>query len=108
MSKPFASRQRDDIDMMYRTSRWQTVRSMVISRDNGLCQECKRRGVITRGRVVHHIVEAREDINLFWELDNLEVICDSCHNREHPERSGGEKKAKAKRNAVKFYATQER
>ncbi|WP_255307276.1 HNH endonuclease, partial [Enterococcus faecium] len=49
-----------------------------------MCQECKRRGRNTRGTIIHHIVEAREDLSLFWSVDNLECICVACHNREHP------------------------
>jgi len=53
-------------------------------------------------------VEAREDITLFWQETNLELVCDACHNREHPERSGGKTKVKTKVNVVKFYANNER
>ncbi|WP_258547430.1 HNH endonuclease [Enterococcus faecium] len=74
-----------------------------------MCQECKRRGRNTRGTIIHHIVEAREDLSLFWSVDNLECICVACHNREHPERSGGKKKPKpscpsfVKRPLFKFF-----
>jgi len=102
------SRERDEIDKLYKTSRWQKLRRYVISRDYGMCQECKRRGIMTRGNIVHHIIEAREDITKFWDSNNLETICVECHNREHPERSGGQKKVKTKRKVVKFYATNER
>ena len=60
-----------------------------------------------KGVVVHHIIEAREDITKFWNMDNLELICLACHNKEHPEKSGGKKKAKTRRKVVKFYATRE-
>lgn len=103
----FVSRPRDDIDKLYKTNRWQRLRKVIISRDYGLCQECKRRGVITKGIVVHHVVEAREDITKFWNKDNLELICLACHNKEHPERSGGNKKPKTKTDVVKFYANNE-
>lgn len=102
------ARPRDDIDKLYKSKRWQRVRQIVIARDFGMCQECKRRGRKTRGTIIHHVIEAREDLTLFWSVDNLECICVACHNREHPERSGGKKKPKPKRNVVKFYATQER
>lgn len=102
------ARPRDDIDKLYKTSRWRKLRQTIIRRDFGLCQECKRRNRYTKGTVVHHIVEAREDITLFWEGTNLELVCDACHNREHPERSGGKTKAKPKVNVVKFYANNER
>ncbi|WP_407855592.1 HNH endonuclease signature motif containing protein [Enterococcus hailinensis] len=101
------ARPRDEVDKLYRTARWSKLRHVVIARDYGLCQECKRRGVIVKGTVVHHIIEAREDITKFWDKDNLELICLACHNKEHPEKSGGAKRVKTKRKVVKFYATRE-
>ncbi|WP_321389061.1 HNH endonuclease signature motif containing protein [uncultured Enterococcus sp.] len=103
-----SARQRDEIDKLYKTSRWRKLRPVVIARDFGLCQECKRRGIITKGTIVHHKIEARDDLNLFWNEENLELACAACHNKEHPERSGGTKKPKRKVNVVKFYATNER
>lgn len=104
----FGPRERDEIDELYKTQRWKKLRPVIIARDFGLCQECKRRGVITKGNIVHHIVEARDNLELFWDEDNLEVSCDSCHNKEHPERSGGKKKPKNRPKVVKFYANNER
>lgn len=103
-----SARPRDEIDKLYKTSRWRKLRLVIIARDFGLCQECKRRGVITKGNIVHHKIEARDDLALFWNGENLELVCTACHNKEHPERSGGTKKAKQKVNVVKFYPTNER
>lgn len=101
------ARPRDEIDKLYKTNKWRKLRKLVIARDFGVCQECQRRGIITRGVVVHHIIEAREDITKFWDIDNLELVCLACHNKEHPEKSGGKKKVKTRRKVVKFYATRE-
>ncbi|API90320.1 endonuclease [Marinilactibacillus sp. 15R] len=101
-------RQRDEIDKLYKTQRWKKLRPVIKARDFGLCQECKRRKVITKGNIVHHKVEARDDLSLFWDKDNLELVCSTCHNKDHPERSGGKKKAKPKTAVVKFYANNER
>lgn len=81
------ARQRDDIDQLYKSSRWLKVRKLVMQRDYGLCQRCRRRGIITRGDTVHHIIEARADLSRFYALDNLECICRACHNKEHGDRS---------------------
>ncbi|WP_242551300.1 MULTISPECIES: HNH endonuclease [Enterococcus] len=61
----------------------------------------------SKGTIVHHKVEAREDLSLFWDVDNLELACVTCHNKEHPERSGREKKKRTRINAVKFFANNE-
>lgn len=103
------ARQRDEIDKLYNTSRWRKhVRPSVLNRDNYRCQECKRRNIRTAANIVHHKIEAREDITLFFDENNLEAICTACHNKEHPERSGGEKKKKTKRKILKFYSNNER
>lgn len=108
MSRPFAPRERDKVDALYHTTRWRKVRQIVLARDYEYCQECKRRGEYTKGNTVHHIVEAREDIDKFWDIDNLETVCYKCHNREHPEKNGGKKKVKPKSGVVKFYSNAER
>jgi len=101
------ARPRDEIDKLYKTKRWRQLRLVVISRDFGLCQECKRRDVISKGNIVHHIVEARDDLTKFWDVDNLELSCAACHNKEHPERSGGKKREKTTHAIVKFHSTNE-
>lgn len=103
MARKYA-RPRDDIDKLYKTNRWKKVRQVIISRDYGLCQECKRRGIMNRGNIIHHKIEARDDISMFYDKDNLECICAACHNKEHPERSGGKKSRKTAQSVIKFYA----
>lgn len=98
---------RDNIDKLYKTKRWKALRLHILNRDFGLCQECKRRKLIRKGNTVHHIVEAREDPKLFWDEDNLETICPSCHNKEHPDRFGKGKKKKRINHVVKFYENAE-
>lgn len=98
------ARPRDEIDALYNTARWRKLRVVILKRDYYLCQECKRRGLVAKGNIVHHITEAREDLSKFWNEDNLETICQACHNAEHPDRTGGSKKQKRKQHVVKFYS----
>ncbi|MED1206159.1 HNH endonuclease [Heyndrickxia acidicola] len=97
------ARERDELDKIYNTARWKKARKTALVRDNYLCQECLRRGLITQGNTVHHIIPLREDFSKAFELDNLETICMECHNREHPEKSGGKKKVKNSPEVYKFY-----
>jgi 5-methylcytosine-specific restriction protein A len=96
-------RQRDELDKIYNTARWKKARKTVLIRDYYLCQECKRRGLIVQGNTVHHIVALRDDISKAFELANLETICIACHNKEHPERGGGQQKKKRSTKVYKFY-----
>ncbi|MBC2142856.1 HNH endonuclease [Listeria innocua] len=99
------ARERDDIDKLYKTGKWIALREVILKRDFYVCQSCKRRGVYSSGRVVHHVIEARNNINLFWNADNLEVVCDSCHAKIHSDKA--KKKIKTKNSIVKFDATDE-
>jgi 5-methylcytosine-specific restriction endonuclease McrA len=100
-------RERDELDAIYSTARWKKCRQYVLIRDNYLCQECLRRGIITQANTVHHIIALRDDISQAFDASNLETICLSCHNKEHPERSGGDKKQQKKSHVVKFYSNNE-
>ena len=65
-------------------------------RDHYECQECRKRiaqagGVllpaverrIAPATLVHHIVPIEVDRSLALDDDNLEAVCDRCHNRIH-------------------------
>ena len=75
MAKEFAYK-------FYRSKAWLTTRQAYISSVFGLCERCS-----AGGKVVHHITELDQfnindpDITLNW--DNLELLCQDCHNREH-------------------------
>ncbi|AVI30949.1 MULTISPECIES: HNH endonuclease [Bacillus subtilis group] len=99
-------RKRDELDKIYNTARWKRVRKAVLNRDGYLCCECKRRGLITNGNTVHHIIALRDDPSKAFEINNLETICLECHNKEHPEKGGGEKKKRSE-NVFKFYGNNE-
>ncbi|PXW88809.1 5-methylcytosine-specific restriction protein A [Pseudogracilibacillus auburnensis] len=71
------------VDSFYKSRAWQRVRRLAYERDNGLCQRCKSNGHLVKADVVHHIVEVKTDWDQRLELDNLESLCHSCHNKEH-------------------------
>lgn len=79
-------------DPFYHTGAWLRLRSMALSRDRHICQECLRRvkmGLQSRPRnatMVHHIKPRREYPELALVLENLESLCNLCHERLTPER----------------------
>lgn len=81
-----------EVKPFYRTAAWRRVRQLALIRDGAMCCECMRRmrdGSGTRVRratMVHHIIPIDQRPDLALDLDNLESLCDSCHNREHPEK----------------------
>ncbi|HSX11537.1 MAG TPA: HNH endonuclease signature motif containing protein [Chlamydiales bacterium] len=53
-----------------------------------LCRKCKERGVITAGTLVDHIVAIR-DGGAEWDEDNLQTLCDRCHQvKRQVEKNG--------------------
>lgn len=71
----------------YKSRTWQKVRQFIWKRDNGLCQDCLRKGLITPGKEVHHIVELTEDniidASISLGEENLITLCKSCHEARH-------------------------
>lgn len=67
----------------YNSTRWKKARYMRLQIDNGLCQVCKGRGLITIADTVHHIVEVKEDWEKRLEMENLVSLCKACHNEIH-------------------------
>lgn len=50
-------------------------------RHNPLCEECLRHGRITLATLVDHIVPIKKG-GACLDMDNLQSMCDSCHNRK--------------------------
>jgi len=46
------------------------------------CRACAERGVRTRATVVDHIVDHEGDWSRFTDRENLQSLCESCHNRK--------------------------
>jgi 5-methylcytosine-specific restriction enzyme A len=73
MAKPWAQ-------AFYKSSQWRAVRRIVLNRDHFTCRDCDG-----RASEVHHIVELTpENINdptIALNLDNLESLCWSCHDK---------------------------
>lgn len=63
------------LDNMYRTSRWEKTKAIIIDRNNGRCSRCGQ--MITGKFIVHHKEIATEDN--FYDLDNLTLLCFNCH-----------------------------
>lgn len=67
----------------YNSPEWRQIRHTVLSRDLGLCVLCRHDGLITTSRLVHHIVELREDRGKGLDPSNLITVCGACHNKIH-------------------------
>ena len=69
-------------DDFYRTKEWARARKLALTKAGYKCIRCSN-----AGNFVHHIIYLTEenytDPIISLGLDNLEVLCQDCHNREH-------------------------
>ena len=71
-------------------SRWQKARATYL-RHHPLCVMCAELGRVEPATVVDHKVPHRGDAALFWDHDNWQGLCETCHNahKQRIELGGG-------------------
>lgn len=69
------------IKKFYQSARWKKARWQKLHQANGLCEKCGK-----AGWEVHHIVPLTlaniDKPEIALGLDNLQLLCTSCHNAE--------------------------
>lgn len=68
---------------LYHTSRWNKLQKTIVSIYSGLDPYAKSQGRIEYANIVHHIVPAEEDPELFWNQDNLIPLSRASHDAVH-------------------------
>lgn len=63
---------------LYNTRRWKRERLSFLQL-NPLCAECSKQGRTTEAKVVDHIKPYRQGGD-FWDRNNWQALCSSCHN----------------------------
>jgi len=67
-----------------RGPRWKALRQQALRRDGFRCVKCGARGRLE----VDHVKPVRTHPELSYALDNLQVLCGSCHSRKTKEEIG--------------------
>jgi 5-methylcytosine-specific restriction endonuclease McrA len=66
----------------YKSKSWRKARESYYKSKFGLCERCGE-----PGDIVHHkeyiTPENINDPNITLDFDNLELLCQDCHNKEH-------------------------
>jgi 5-methylcytosine-specific restriction endonuclease McrA len=71
---------------LYMTKRWRFLRAEVLARDLFTCQQPGCGSRLVNGRsdprsaVVHHKTPHKGELELFYDKDNLEAVCWTCHS----------------------------
>jgi len=85
-NKQYQNNRNKDWQHLY-GSKWQKARWYYL-RKHPLCEECLRNDITTplidkkyQG-VVDHIVPHKGNVKLFWDRNNWQSLCTSCHNKK--------------------------
>lgn len=73
----------DNLMKFYKSRTWMTLRLHALRRDKNECQICKSKGKYRKADCVHHMKEVKEYPELALTLDNLQCLCNACHNEVH-------------------------
>ena len=85
------------------SKRWQEVKRIVWQRTNGLCEECKRQGIVRAGVDCHHIIPVetatslKEMERLCYNPDNIRLLCIEHHSEIHKSMGKGTRKLAVER-----------
>lgn len=66
----------------YHSQAWVKLREIKI-KQNPLCEECYKNGRLKKAVIVDHILPAKEYPDKRLNIDNLQSLCASCHNKKH-------------------------
>lgn len=79
----------DKLYKFYKCKEWRELSDAVMKENNHECQQCKKRGIHTRVRSVHHVqwvwkhprmVLSRTYVYGGKTYTNLVPLCENCHN----------------------------
>lgn len=74
----------------YRSNAWRKTRAAYIKSVDGLCERCLKKGQYVPGWIVHHkrylTIYNIDNPNVSLNWDNLEYVCQDCHNKEHHQK----------------------
>lgn len=73
---------RDFARNFYSSKRWQKCRDAFMESEHYICERCGRPAVIAHHRK-YITPENIDDPNVTLSWDNLECLCNNCHEQEH-------------------------
>ena len=77
----------------YRTAAWQRLRRRIFVRDRYICaicgSLCTGQGRSKRAPIADHIIPHKGNRALFWNEENIQTLCYSCHSRHKQRQEAG-------------------
>ena len=71
----------------YNSRELRDLRNYKFAMADGLCELCKKKGIVRACREIHHIVPIEIDYSKRLDYDNLIALCPDCHNKIHNRQS---------------------
>jgi 5-methylcytosine-specific restriction endonuclease McrA len=74
-------------ERFYNSDAWRSCREAFLQSKDNLCERCSTRSDPVVAKIAHHVTWLTKDnindpyVALSW--DNLEALCQDCHNKEH-------------------------
>jgi len=68
--------------------RWRLARLAYLC-EHPLCKQCTELGMISAATVVDHVIPHKNDKTMFWQQDNWQSLCKSCHDTKTATQDGG-------------------
>lgn len=65
----------------YKSRRWREYRIKYLT-FHPFCKQCEKEGRMTFATEVDHIIPFKGDVKLFWDEDNHQALCESCHSKK--------------------------
>lgn len=73
---------------LYKSSAWRRLRHWWIT-NHPLCEKCKAEGRLVKATDVDHIIPHKGNRHLFFDSNNLQSLCRSCHSLKTASEDGG-------------------
>lgn len=73
----------EKFDKFYQSKEWQQLRQVKWVAENGLCELCRKNGIIKEAKEIHHVEPITENWSKRLDYDNLVALCSDCHNAQH-------------------------
>lgn len=83
--KPRPLADEKELDRFLNRAAWRRVREWYRAQ-YPLCERCRAAGDVTASAIVHHKVDRRDRPDLALDVQNLEALCEPCHNAESASR----------------------
>jgi 5-methylcytosine-specific restriction protein A len=70
------------------TSKWSKESKYFLAM-NPWCAECLKKGIYTAATETDHIIPHKGNLKLFWDRNNWQPLCHSCHSKKTATEDGG-------------------